>query len=436
MAYHSSPRPRHLLLLLSTLCGLLAGCSGSDTCRALRADYDRTLADQEAPKQATGPAKVLLGTLIRGKAIDRVVDARLASLATLTDTRRIDLLGSTLNLTTNLLDVDVHVPTSCNDCLGIDAAVSVTAAVKAGPLPVGSFKTRGIVQLTSPLSLEVKGSRARLMTDLAQANVERIEVELPGLPSSLKHATNQLLTESADALLEGFGPAIEILRQEPITIPGSAVELSATEIKTLPTAGALWIGWTPNVDLPGPAVTPPSTLPKDADVALALAPQTLTLMTRASGKAGLIPTRLNEDLKADPDGSLHVTIDGILPREGHLDTAFTLWRLGGDSCFEARFSATTTASVGTPTKDEAKGSEVTLDVKDIELVSSRGDDFQLSVALWWKSTFLDETLAFQRTVLAAHDLALGDTHFDLNVSAIEPREEGMTVFLTASPSKP
>jgi len=436
----SSDRRTLVAALLIALVGTGAGgCSGSGACRELKDRYNAAMAAQrasftEAPNPNQPP---LLGTLVRQAAMDRIVDARIASMETLSDARHIELFGTTLNLNTRLLETDVKVGRQCEACLDVQAAVAVSASVKAGPVPMGVFKTRGLVRLEAPIAIDVRGGTSRLVTDLARAKVQHVQVELPGLPARMASAANDLLTESAAALLKGVGSEVVLLSWKPIAIPGSPLKITATEVKTLAPSGAVWIGWTPNVTLDGPGAALPGLFPPTADVAVTVAPQALTLLTQASALANLIPTRLNDDLQTDPRGALHVTVDQIRPDAGKLGTAFTLWRLEGDTCFEAHFAATTVASV-VPPDPEARSradrkARVALDVQDIELVDSRGDDLLLSAALWWRSTFTSESLAFQRDVLAAHDLAFGDASIDLHAVAIDTREDGIDVFLAASP---
>lgn len=295
-------------------------------------------------------------------------------------------------------------PCAQGACLAIGWEGSLELSAALGGLTLFQGQTKLTGQGRAPLRLTPDAQGTALRLSLADATLDRLSLDL-SLPEAWRPAVDGFARDGVQAALQAAGPDLTLARWAPLRWEGAALTALPARLAALPDARSLWIGF--STDLPtspgAPSLQPASALQPGEEVAVSFSGEALTGLLRLLLQEGLLPARLDDDFKPDPDGIHRVTLARAQPQDGHLDLDLTLWRLAADeaeTCYAAQARGRALFHV-------KQGGQLDLTLDDLQVVSTQGEDTLLRLGLWWQSAFFEQSLSAQASFVAARTLQLG-----------------------------
>ncbi len=415
---HAARAPRRLLcsasiLLLAALGG---GCWRDDACSTLRPRFEAAqLAQRRGLEEGAAPAPdapLAAAVAVPRGVVQRLVDEHFKQAPREIKPLHTTVLGLRLSAGGAWSRLEVLGAGRCADCLRLRLGGSLQAEAKQARLTLFGERVPVEATLEAPLRLVADtGGAARLVVELRQIEGLQIKLRPSGLPGELLEPLNGLASRAASSLLQTLGSEQTLFTWDPLPLEGTRLRLHPAALQLSPDGETLRVGWRLNAPLEGAGVDLDALKPQGEEVLAALHPGALTWLSRAALLAGAIPSRLNTDLQPDPQGELRVAVEDVIPRQdGTLDTRFAVWRLSEDGCFEAHLQSTAQVQLQAPLIKTAdgRGATLALQIKDVSLLRSEGDDWGLKLALWWNADALTRTLDLYKEAIDPQHLRVGD----------------------------
>ncbi len=387
---------------------------GDSACTQLQQDHQalmlaQTNLDTTSPKDAPVVMAVSIHEELIGQMLTEAVGKEIPPIE-----KKLSASKASIDATLTIPSFQTSLSDKCDDCIQLGGAVSVRASAKALGAKLFSTRVRGRLTGRVPLKLIATSKGSALKVDLKRARIEKIRLDLDGLPSWARKAVQDFASDGANSIIKKlFKKDITLARWEPIPLPGSPVKLTASKLNTFPKDKELQIGFATNIaqrqgskhNLPSLKPTPLLKSSKQR-LGVTFSGLGMTALTNAAIAAGTIPVRLNDDFKPDPNGDYHVTFSSITPTDQRLRTNFTVWHLPkSGSCFAADVQGMVSLKVN-PNQKRSR-TRILADIKDLEVQRTRGDDTLLRIGLWVQSTFMDEALEASTRLLTADTLQVG-----------------------------
>ena len=224
--------------------------------------------------------------------------------------------------------------------LGVDPAEPSRVLVHGEVEVTVAIRTGRAADTIVPGQFQLVG-RLELGRDEADVPALLLSVEGFGHPTTLGlQALDDLLAEAAQGfthdalnqmLLERETP-LALLRFPTLESVGADIRLLPTELLTLTDTGGLFLGFASNLR-PDPGARVGPDLDVDSDgMSVAVHPGLPAAAARLSLVDGSTPARLDDELRADVEGDVRLTLDElrVLPEEFEMD--YSIWDFRSGSC--------------------------------------------------------------------------------------------------------
>lgn len=423
--------PRLGLLGLASITLLSAAGCDRQACQTLTRDHASMMAAQrQAFEDSKEPGPVVMSVSLHQELLEDLLNDALKAKPP-SATRTLRAPGGSVKASVKLGSVEAQMTDDCRRCLALNANISVRAQIRVASRTLSEVTLRARALGQVPLNIKTQGDGAVLTAQLDRASLKRLRIDTKALPSWARKPLEDYAASSATSLLKQLGDSFTIARIDPIKVPDVPLRLTPARLETFPKQQELELGFTTNFSTASPK--PPADLPaspslrKGERVAMRFNDQALTSLMNAAFLSKQVPTRLNDDLKPDPKGVNHVTLDRVTPRKGKLQTSFTIWHLpDSGACYAAEVQGMVAAQVK-PLAIRSK-TRVSASINDLTVVNTRGNDTLLRIGLWIQSTFMDQALKANTRILAADTLKLGPLgERRLKIKRLDVKDDGVVV---------
>jgi len=383
-----------LAISLAFAASVLTGCSNK--CPQIKSDYEAMLATESAfleqlPKEdAPVHFAVLMRTSLLNTLVTHAATEGLDKALTLTDTIKV-ASGQSISVKTDghVADLAVYADKACENCVRLAGRLDGTAAIKVPILPIQRVPLRGTFSLVAPIVFaRTDSGETQVQLDLskaAQIGKSSLDADVAQLPPTwanvLKSPLSKLLL---DAVSKGLGN-VTVASFPPPDLGIKGLKTGPAVLKTDAKDGVIYLGFTSNLALPQ-GLTPDTTLPRSKNMAISMHPSIVAPVIQAALKSDAVPRRYNDDGKANPNGTMHVTLSSasLKPADGKnaFDFSMRLWNLQeSGQCYWA--DATAHGEIGLA--DNA----IKVDVKNVELKDSSLPGIALAIANWKTSQVVE-----------------------------------------------
>lgn len=270
--------------------------------------------------------------------------------------------GATLTAHPSIPIVQIVSIADCPSCVLADMEFDMDVEVPF----LGTQSGTGAVTMALPVSMQPKGTTATgLIAQLDQADILSLDIDINGFAlSDFPGIQSAFEDETTSYVREEFG-ATEVVELDSWKIGAGDVMLAARGPMLFPESGTILMGLNTNLSLPpGATLAEQATLPEDAQMGMQFHPELLLSMSKRLMTEGEIPQDLDEDGNEDSAGNNHVSMDSMVPSDGMLHTAFTVWRTGGGVCGFAK--------VGTDMALSINESQIDMAATNVQIEDSDG----------------------------------------------------------------
>ena len=409
-----------------------SGCSSK--CAQLKKEYEATTVSVSpfVAKPASGDdLPVHLAVTLRDEllndVVDRAVRSGLAKALTFADEVSL-ATGQTIGLTTEgeVADVGLFPDKACDECLRVDGRLGGSVTLKLPVLGEQKVPLTGAFSVVAPVAFgRTDDGRAAVKLDLARAaelGRSQVDPEVTQLPPTWwKLIESPLSNLMVEAITKDLAPVTLFTFEGPdLGIEG--LELVPAKLVSDAKRGVVFAGFHTNLNVPeGSELEVMTELGKNHDIAVGADIDVLNALTRAMLAAGKLSRTWTKDGEADPQGPIHIGIDGFIggfrfTQATDAGAPYTLdfraWNLtDGGQCWWADTRASGTLKAG-------DGGALSLAVDEVELVKTSMAGVFESVARWTTSRLFAEsskvvtkTLDPERLEFPGGRLEIGKTAF-------------------------
>ena len=316
---------KSLILLLALVIAWTSTSGCASDCTKVRREFDDKVALESPFVGSMAPEGPLhLGVAVRVHVLDQVVDRAMGKgldkALTFTDSIAL-ATGQKIGIETrgDVADLGLYPDKSCEECLRVDGRLGGEVTIKLPVLGAQTVPLKGTFSLVAPVIFEASESGdAVVKLDLGKAatigksHVKPEVTELP--PTWWKVIESPLGKLMLQAVTKNLAP-VSLFRFRPPDLGVEGLKIVPARVVSDAKQGVVFAGFRTNVAASIPSgdagLEPLAKLGKNDDVAVGVDPRILGPLATALVRSGKVSRTWTREGKPNPDGPIHVTIDGF-----------------------------------------------------------------------------------------------------------------------------